>query len=308
MIDGQLRGQIRHASRRLGLPVHHEQVPPLPSAAQGPAANVVGRQLAAGLGEEPQRRPGRVREADPLEQGEGVGHAGQVGHAVVTGAVEEAGVGDRAVAQHHRGPHQQVRVQHRQAIAVVQRQDGHRHVVGGQPEVVGDRGGVGHEVGVRLAHQAGRARRARRRQHQRQVGVGDGGRPMGTELLARERLRQEGGAVWSSRVCQDHGTPGAEARQVVDDGVDRGADRQHVGRSAQFRVAENRPLDLVRQRGVGHRGAPGLDQRRSFAVGPVGAGEDQVGQRRRSDRRWVSGGRRRTSRAALMASVVFPHL
>ena len=75
---GEFRWQVGHSGGRLGGAVHDEQLPARCAAPScGEAAHAVGWQPAAGLGDVAQIGQVDAVEADPLEQLEGVGHAGE---------------------------------------------------------------------------------------------------------------------------------------------------------------------------------------------------------------------------------------
>ena len=74
-----------------------------------------------GLGDGAKVREVEVGEPPPLEQVEGVRHAGEGGHPGPTGQVPEARVGDGEVGEHDRGTGDEVAVDDAQAVAVVQR-------------------------------------------------------------------------------------------------------------------------------------------------------------------------------------------
>ena len=81
VVLGEVRRQPRHPGRGLGGAVHHHEVPPAAATGAAPAAHVLGREPAAGLGDPSQRRQVAVLEAAGGQQVEGVRHAGEAGHA-----------------------------------------------------------------------------------------------------------------------------------------------------------------------------------------------------------------------------------
>ena len=122
---GQVRRQVGHPGGGLGLPVHDDQVP-APRRPSRRSAGPVRRQPPAGLGDVAQG--GRSHPANPTRSSSskvcGTPARRWPGGA---GPVPEAGVGDRGSVSSS-APRQQVAVQHRQAVAVVQRQRGRRAV------------------------------------------------------------------------------------------------------------------------------------------------------------------------------------
>ena len=168
----EVRREVRHPGRGLGLAVHDEELDAAPRLAAGvPAGDGVGGQPTAGDGQEPQRRHVDALRSRPLEELEGVGHAGDVRHAVVDHRGPEARVDDRRLGQDDRRAGRQVGVQDRQPVAVVQRQRGDAAVGRSEGEELGDGGGVGDEVAVREPHELRGAGRPRRAEQQAQVGV-----------------------------------------------------------------------------------------------------------------------------------------
>ena len=133
--------------------------------------NPLGVEPAAGLGDLAQRGNVSGGRAAGREQLEGVRHAGQRGHPRRTHRAPQGRVDHGGVGQQHRPAHRQVRVQHGQAVAVVQRQGRDRPVTGVEAERGGDVDGVGSYALRGEADQLGRAGAARRREQQRQVGV-----------------------------------------------------------------------------------------------------------------------------------------
>ena len=154
-LGGQLRWQPRHPGGRLGLPVHHDQLPAGPPAALGPGTDPVGREPAAGLCDVAQGRQPLLVEAGVLELLEGVGDTREGRRAGLAREPPEALVDDREVGQHQPGAGQQVAVHDREAVAVVHRQRGDRAVLRGEPEVRRDAGRVAAEVVVGEPHQLG---------------------------------------------------------------------------------------------------------------------------------------------------------
>ena len=161
----------RHPRRGLGLAVHHPQVPPLTGSSLGPATDPLGVEPASGRGDLAQRGYLSRGRTAGREQLEGVRHAGQGGHPRRTHRAPQGRVDHGGVGEQHRPAHREVRVQHGQAVAVVQRQGRDRPVAGVEPEGCGDVDGVGPHSPGGEAHQLGRAGAARRREQQGQVGV-----------------------------------------------------------------------------------------------------------------------------------------
>ena len=171
MVLGEVRREVGHPRGRLGRAVHHDEVPAAAAAEAAPAAYGVGVEAPAGLGHLAQRRQVAVLEAAGRQQVEGVRDPGEGGGAGAGEEVPEALVDHAQAGQHDARAGDEVRVQHREAVAVVQRQRGDRAVRGGQGEVVGDRGGVAGDVGAREPDQLRRPGRPRRAEQQREVGV-----------------------------------------------------------------------------------------------------------------------------------------
>ena len=157
----------------------------------------------------------------PLEQLEGVRHAGDVRDAAARIAVAKHGSTTDAVVSTTPAPATRWRVQHRQAVAVVQRQRRDGPVVGPRPRYSAI-AGVADHVGVGEADELRRAGRARRAEQQGEVGV---------EVTSATR--------WHSMV-----TPPSAAWIV--------ASARH-GRSQRVRVltGEQRHVTIAEQREVG---------------------------------------------------------
>ena len=170
-VGGQARRQDGHSRRRLRLAVHDDEVPAAPLAELGEAADLVGRQPAARLGDGPQRRQVQLGEARPVEQVEGVRDARERRRPGGADQPPEAGVDDRQLGEQQRRAPLQVAVQHRQAVAVAERQRRRGQVRGAQGERRRDGLGVGLQVAVRQAHELGRPGRPGGAQQQRQVVV-----------------------------------------------------------------------------------------------------------------------------------------
>ena len=158
---GDVSRQVGHPGGRLGLPVHHVEVDPPAPAPVDPLGHPLRRHPPAGLGHEAQRRNVENFRADPFEQVERVRHAGDVGHAVALQRLGEAAVDDRRGRRHDRTADEQVGVEHRQPVAVVQRERRDSPVSSVEAEVAGDRFGVAHQVVVRQPDQLRRTRGTR---------------------------------------------------------------------------------------------------------------------------------------------------
>ncbi len=266
------RWQVGHPGRRLGLAVHDDELPPLPTAPLGDRTDPARCEPAAGQGHLPQCRehgpPGGV------EQVEGVGDAGEGGDAGRAGEVPQRRLGQAAVAEDDGRPDAQVAVEHGQAVAVVQREGGDRPVVRGQTEVRRDRGGVALEVGQGQADQLGRPGGAGRAEEEPQVGVQFGRRSAGGGEPAV--APPDAGAVGAGEhlvAGKEHGVAARQRREVGDDELDRGrrdqAD-QLLGRREPGPRLRDEPREVV----VGqHAGA--VDQRYPPTVpGEVGREPD----------------------------------
>ena len=129
------RRQVGHPCRRLGLAVHHDEVPAVTPAELGVAAHQARSEPAARLGDVAQRRDVPVLEAGPVQQVERVGHPGEGRRSGVGEEVPEALVDHRQVGEDQAGAADQVAVDHGEPVAVVHRQRGRGAVCGGQPEV-----------------------------------------------------------------------------------------------------------------------------------------------------------------------------
>ena len=167
---GELRRQVRHPGRRLGLAVHHEEFPAAAAAQLGVVADRVRRQAAAGLGDVAQAGQLHVLEPDPLQQVEGVRDRREGRRPRRRKRSQKHGsTTERPVRTS--GAADQVAVDHGQAVAVGHRQRRGRAVVGAEREVLGNGLRVGLQVRVREPDQLGRAGRAGGAEQQGQVGV-----------------------------------------------------------------------------------------------------------------------------------------
>ncbi|NCL74323.1 hypothetical protein AIIKEEIJ_01766 [Rhodococcus sp. YH1] len=227
VLRGEVRGQVGHAGGGLGLAVHDEELPPVAPAEVDIAADAVGVETAAGLGDVAQVRQVHVGEADAVEQVEGVRHAREGADPVPVHEVPESGVGDGPVGEHGPGAPQQVAVQDRQTVAVVHRQGGDRAVGVADVEVVGDGLGVRLHIAVREAHELGRAGRAGRTEQQREVGmqvvgaVGEFFDPAAVDDdVGPVGLDRRGQGVGPVAGHEQHGMAGGQRRQVGHDRVD----------------------------------------------------------------------------------------
>ncbi len=182
--------------------------------------------------------------------------------------VPEAGVDHGGAGQHDRSARDEVGVQDREAVAVVQRQGGDPDVVGAQPEVVGDGGGVGVHGPGREPDQARAAGAAGGRHQQGQVGV----RGRGARSCTEARLELLAGPGRSVGVGEQHRTAGGEAGQVGDDVLQARPHRQDQRLRDVQRVPLGGGVDQPRERGV--RRHPGvLDQGRPLPVAREVLGE-----------------------------------
>ena len=306
-VEGQQRRQPGHPGGRLGLAVHHEQVPPALAAQRGPAAYVVRGEAAAGLGEVAQVREVHVGEADPVEELEGVGHAGQGGGPVGAHVVPERRVDHGVVGEQEARPGQQVAVHDGESVAVVHRQHRRCDVAGGEVEVGGDRAGVGEQVVAGEPHQLGRAGGARGREQQREVGVQVDPR-LGTPLdQARVPAPEDVGVVGvhqaggGRRRGQQHRAPGGEGAEVGDQrvGVVVALDEDQATGGPQPARERRHPSGQI---GVGQPvPGPGAEQRGPVAVRrevrDQGATDQRGGEVSCGRGRRRHGGRRESGRA-----------
>ncbi len=152
---GEVRGQVGHARCRLGLAVHHVQVPAVAPPQLRVADDPFGGESAACLGDAAQVGQAQLGEADPVEQVEGVGDRREGGAACGAQEVPEAVLRDGEVGEDQAGASQQVAVDDGQAVAVVHGQGGGGAVVFADVQVRGDGLGVGLEVLVRQAYEFG---------------------------------------------------------------------------------------------------------------------------------------------------------
>ncbi len=186
-------------------------------------------------------------------------------------------------------------VDHRQAVAVVQRQRGGGAVVLADAQVVGDGLGVGLEVVVRQPDQFGRAGGAGGAQQQRQVGVevvrGDRAPFVQAQPARGVGAHHDVGVVGGGQGPYGRGVvagdqqdrvAGAERGQVGDQHIGRvGGGQQHQAPSAA--EARGRTGDLFGQPAIRQFAVRG-DQGRTVAVGgeacgePGGCGARDVGQ------------------------------
>ena len=303
--EHQVGGKVGHPGGRLGLAVHHVEVPPAAPPELGEAPQHVGRRTASRLGDPAQPRQLPLGEAGRLEQVEGVRDPRQTGRPGARGQVPEALVGDREVGEDDRGPGHQMAVEHRQAVAVVQWQRRDRAVVGTQAEVARDALRVGHEVAAREPDQLGRSRGARGGEQHREVGVqccaggvlrvptaprvgslvGEPEARGGAAHVRPVALHQAGLAVLVARGYEQHGVAAGERGQVGDHRA------QVVGRLQQHQAAGGAELEtpgVHRRAQVGEgEGAAVRDQRR----GVVPAAEEQGLEVRRDGAVPAVGGR-----------------
>ncbi len=151
----EVRRQVGHPRRGLGLAIHHDEVPAVASSELGVAGHPVPvrRQSTAGLRDVAQVRQRHRVETDPVEQVERVGDASQRGALPVPEEVPEAGVHDGQGRQDQTGPAQEVTVHDRQPVAVVQGQGRRGAVAGAKAEALDDRLGIGLQVRVRQPDQ-----------------------------------------------------------------------------------------------------------------------------------------------------------
>jgi len=185
--------------------------------------------LVAGCATGPNANP-----ADPFEELVGVRDARQPRGPRPSDQVPVAGVDDGEVAEDEAGPTREVAVDHREPVAVVDRQAGHRAVAVGERERLDDRGRVAVEVVVRQPHQLGRPRRPGGREQQRQVGVQV---VLGRVVLGRDRPGRTGPLHHAPRaVALDQ--PGHVVRPVA-------GDEQHHVPTAQGGQIGDQPVDSV---------------------------------------------------------------
>jgi hypothetical protein len=148
-------GGDRHPGTRLGLPIHDAQFPAVAATLFGECPRAIRTQAAAGLGHLAQR--GQVRQAVPArgDQVEGMRHGGQGRDAFGLQQGPQVVVDEGPVGQDDRGARGQVGVQHRQPVAVVQRQRRCRDIARSDAETGDDVVGVRVDGGVRQPDQLG---------------------------------------------------------------------------------------------------------------------------------------------------------
>ncbi len=260
---------------------------PAALAELGDRAHPLGGHPAAGLGERPHGRHVAVGEAGPLEQLEGVRDARDRGDAVLADQVPEALVDDGQLGEQQPGAAQQVAVQHREAVAVVQGQGGRREVGVADAEGLGDGRGVGQHAVAGQAHQLGRAGRAAGREQQREVGV----QRVPGLLRAPLAALRAGDDVGCVGLLQPRGGGrrgdqddllGGQGGDVLDDGVHVVA-RREEHEPATPGVRRGDLLDAAGEVGVRDR-AVGGDQGPSLAEG------GEVGDEGRRGRAHLGGG------------------
>ncbi len=98
-----LRWQVRHPRRRLGRPIHHDQVEAVALTQLAVAPDVVGSHSPTCLRHVAQARHEHLGEADPVQQLERVRNAGERRRAGVPDQVPEAGVHHGQVGQYQTG-------------------------------------------------------------------------------------------------------------------------------------------------------------------------------------------------------------
>ena len=291
---GEQRRQVGHPGGGLGLAVHDEELPAPHAPEAGVAAHVLGREPSPGLGEVAQVRQVQVGEPDPVEQLEGVGHAGQRGRPVPAEGSPERLVDHRVLGEQQARARQEVAVHDGQSVAVVHRQHRRRHVGRRELEVVDDRPRVGKHVGGGQPDQFGRAGGARGGQQHRELRVQDGGR-------LRPVLAQTPGQA-PGHVGVVRRGEGRRGRGSGEQHRGAGLDRTEV-RHQRVRVVG--PLDEHQPAGGakpgGERAHPaGQIGVRQAGAGPVAEQRDPVVVRRQvvRERPGERGGRRRRRKAA----------
>ena len=142
-------------------------------------------------------------------------HSGDVRHLVAAHGRGEARVDDRCHQRHDAPPDEQVRVEHRQPVAVVEGQGRDPSVRGGQPEVGGDRRGIAEDVVVRQPDELRRAGRARCAEQQGELrmehSIGGSRPPHHVQFVAVDVHQSIGGP----RRCQLLGVVAGEQWHVV---------------------------------------------------------------------------------------------
>ena len=158
------RCQPGHAGGGLGLAVHDEKAPLQPQGLLGKLLCQRGFETPARLGQGLQRGVAGPVKAQPGQYLIGKGHPGKAAHAVQIDLLPEVALQHAPFVLHQGGSHQQMAVEHRQAVGVVQRQAGDGPLGRGQRQIVGDGGGVGRQIAPRQPHPLGAAGAARSRQ------------------------------------------------------------------------------------------------------------------------------------------------
>ena len=139
------RWQVRHSRRGFGLAVHHVEVPATISSARRPGSNHVRWEAASRLRHVAQRRCRPVVESGGSEQFECVGYAREPGDGRLRQRRTEPSVGHRHVAHLDRSAGPEMRMQHRQAVAVRHREGGDGPIVRCEAQVLGDRRSISDE-------------------------------------------------------------------------------------------------------------------------------------------------------------------
>ncbi len=171
IFDRHVRREVGHAGGGLRCPVHDDEFETLLLTESGVSLDGLCRELAACLRDVAQRWDVLGREVDPIEQIEGEGNRGERGHVVIGDQRPEARVHDRTIGHHDRSAAQQVRVQHRQSVAVVERERQQCAIGRVDRQVVGDRFGVRLQVGAAESNELRHTGRARRRQQHGEFGM-----------------------------------------------------------------------------------------------------------------------------------------
>ncbi|MCY1293021.1 hypothetical protein D9M70_422660 [compost metagenome] len=131
----------------------------------------VRAQPTARHGHEAQAREPPIAEAHLLQQFVGIGHARKVGTVACSETFEKIGIVDRSTGNIEAGADCQVRIQHRQAVGIMERQNEATAVIRRQAEIVGDGRGVCGDVLPGQADGLAATGAARCREHHRQLGM-----------------------------------------------------------------------------------------------------------------------------------------
>lgn len=269
-----IRRHVGHAGGRLRLSVHHEKGSAACKQMLVVEANLLCPQASAGHAHKSESRKLPLAEAHLFQKVVGIGNTGKVGAAALGKTVEKALVQNGSAGNVKACPDRQVRVQDRQAIGIVQRQDEAASIRRRQAEIFGDGARVGLDVRPRQPDIFSLAGASRGREQDGEIGMASHRvslQPLRTPApvdpaMAEIRLEDLAIRLQGGRTLQRNGVSGIERGKVGDDRMLREIGLEHH-QSAPVAPIGCLAIDAGGEFAIADEPAVGKHERRLVALG-----------------------------------------